>query len=226
MGIRKNYNSLTSEERSRFVQGLHRLKDEGVVDDFARMHARHAQMGIHKSSHFLPWHREFIYRFEKKLQAHYPSVSLPYWDSTVDRSSSDPLWKPDFLGQFNGPWRLNRVLGVVTLPTEAQVRANQQRGTYSKFWRELESDIHNPPHNWVGGVMASFTSPGDPVFFLHHSCIDMLWVRWRKSHPDVPFVASRPGFGVNDPLMEWPNRTPADVLDHTALGYSYDIEGG
>jgi hypothetical protein len=24
--------------------------------------------------------------------------------------------------------------------------------------------------------------------------------------------------------MEWPDRTPADVLDHHALGYSYDTE--
>jgi hypothetical protein len=30
--------------------------------------------------------------------------------------------------------------------------------------------------------------------------------------------------GYNDPLMEWPDRTPANVLDHHALGYQYDIE--
>jgi hypothetical protein len=24
--------------------------------------------------------------------------------------------------------------------------------------------------------------------------------------------------------MQWPNRTPAMVLDHHALGYTYDIE--
>jgi hypothetical protein len=29
---------------------------------------------------------------------------------------------------------------------------------------------------------------------------------------------------LNDPLMEWPNRTPAAVIDHHALGYSYDSE--
>ena len=25
-------------------------------------------------------------------------------------------------------------------------------------------------------------------------------------------------------MMEWPDRTPADVLDHHTLGYTYDIE--
>jgi hypothetical protein len=24
--------------------------------------------------------------------------------------------------------------------------------------------------------------------------------------------------------MQWPNRTPAKVLDHHALGYTYDVE--
>jgi tyrosinase len=88
----------------------------------------------------------------------------------------------------------------------------------------LESVIHNPPHRWVEGVMGGTASPGDPVFYLHHCWIDMLWVRWQIAHPQAPFVSSGPGAGLNDPLMQWPNRTPAMVLDHHALGYTYDIE--
>lgn len=72
--------------------------------------------------------------------------------------------------------------------------------------------------------MASTASPADPVFYLHHGWIDLLWVRWQIGHPDAPFQASREGLGLDDPLMEWPDRTPADVLNHHALGYSYDIE--
>lgn len=47
---------------------------------------------------------------------------------------------------------------------------------------------------------------------------------WQQAHPGAPFVTSGPGLGLNDPLMEWPDRTPADVLDHHALGYVYDVE--
>jgi tyrosinase len=47
---------------------------------------------------------------------------------------------------------------------------------------------------------------------------------WQLAHPGAPFVASVAGAGLNDPLMEWPNRTPASVIDHHALGYSYDSE--
>jgi hypothetical protein len=225
MGVRKNYRNLTDAERDRFVQALHHVKSTGVVDRFAEMHERHFTHGIHRSSHFLPWHREQLLRFERELQRFHPDVTIPYWDSTVDRSPSDPLWTNGFLGQFNSAWRLNRALGAFTsLPTQQQVENNQLRDNYTAFWRELEDPIHNWPHRWVGGVMADFASPGDPVFYLHHCWIDMLWARWQHSHPNVPFVSSGAGAGLNDPLNEWPDRTPADVLNHRALGYFYDTE--
>src|SRR5688500_424799 len=107
MGIRKNYRNLTNVERDRFVQALYHVKSTGLVDQFANMHATHFFMNIHQSSHFLPWHREFLLRFERALQAHHPDVTIPYWDSSVDNSPSDPLlWGNSFLGQFNSAWRL------------------------------------------------------------------------------------------------------------------------
>jgi tyrosinase len=225
MGLRKNYRSLTDVERDRFVGALKQVKSTGFVDQFAQMHARHFLMGIHQSSHFLPWHREMLLRFERELQKHDYNITIPYWDSSVDRSTNDPLWNNNFLGQFNSAWNLRRVLGLDTLPTTQQVDTNQERGTYDAFWPELEVDIHNPPHRWVEGVMGSFASPGDPVFYLHHCWIDMLWAWWQRAHPEAPFVSSGAGAGLNDPLMEWPDRTPAAVLDHHALGYCYDIVG-
>ena len=54
MGLRKTYRSLTDVERDRFVQALFQLKENGTVDRFARMHAQHFFMNIHRSSHFLP----------------------------------------------------------------------------------------------------------------------------------------------------------------------------
>ena len=226
MGIRKNYRNLTDVERDLFVQALFHVKSNGIIDEFARIHAKHFNMGIHRSSHFLPWHREMLLRFERELQKFHPDITIPYWDSTIDRSPSDPLWNNNFLGQFNSAWSLTRALGSDLLPTPQQVKANQERKTYDVFWPELERDIHNHPHVWVGGVMVSMASPGDPVFYLHHCWIDMLWARWQLA-PETsgaPFVSSGTGVGLNDPMMEWPDRTPADVLDHHALGYHYDTE--
>jgi hypothetical protein len=226
MGTRKYYRNLTDMERNRFVQALFHVKSTGFVDQFAEMHERHFFHGIHRSSHFLPWHREMVLRFERELQRFQPDITIPYWDPTVDRSPSDPLWNNSFLGQFNSAWGLNRALGAGgrPLPTQQQVDDNQHRDNYGTFWPELEHPIHNWPHTWVGGVMGGAASPGDPVFYLHHCWIDLLWARWQLAHPGAPFVSSGAGLGLNDPLMEWPDRTPADVLDHHALGYSYDIE--
>ena len=224
MGLRKNYRNLTDLERERFIQALQHVKSNGIVDQFADVHATHFDHGIHRGSHFLPWHREFLLRFERALQEHHTDVTIPYWDSTVDTSPSDPLWDDSFLGKFNSAWDLRRALGSDgPLPTSEQVETNQGRDTYQTFRPELEEAIHNPPHRWVEGVMSGFASPGDPVFYLHHCWIDLLWVQWQLAHPNAPFVSSGAGQGLNDPMAEWPDRTPADVLDHHALCYRYDL---
>lgn len=224
MGLRKNYRDLTDRERTRFLEALHHVKFWGVVQRFADEHRSHFNHGIHRSSHFLPWHREFLVRFEVELKKKHVDVTIPYWNPSIDRSSSDPLWSSTFLGQFDSAWGLGRVLGssTVSLPTASMVETNQTRATYDTFWPELERSIHNSPHTWVGGVMATEASPGDPVFYLHHCWIDQLWARWQLSHPGAPFVSSQAGAGLNDPLMGYPGRTPAHVLDHFALGYTYD----
>lgn len=226
MRFREYYRNLPAVELDRFVRALRHVKSNGVVDRFAQMHVRHFRHGIHKSSHFLPWHREMLLRFERELQKYHPDVTIPYWDPTVDRSSADPLWGNALLGQFNSAWNLGRTFGATggSLPTQGQVATNQSRTGYDSFWRELENPIHNTPHTWVGGAMAREDSPADPVFYLHHCWIDMLWARWQLTHPGVAFTSSGPGAGLHDPLMEWPDRTPAMVLDSRSLDVMYDVE--
>lgn len=221
MRCRKNYRDLTVTERDRFVQALYHVKAAGVVDQFAAEHDAHFSHGIHGNSHFLPWHREFIRRFEDALRAYHPAVTLPYWNSVADTSPSDPLWDNAFLGQFDGAWGLNRALGSDTLPTQNQMDTALGRGTYDAFWPDLEANVHNAPHRWVEGEMGQRDSPHDPVFFLHHCWIDLLWAQWQLRNPAAPFVSSGAGEGLNDPLMGY-TTTPADVLDHRTINiYHY-----
>ncbi len=112
--------------------------------------------------------------------------------------------------------------------------------------------LHNFIHNWVGGHMGGGASPNDPIFFLHHCNIDRLWAMWQiDGHQGAAFypAAGEPhGHNLNDPMWPWvgalpgyspnnalpdivlpdfsgePERHPADVLDHHALGYAYDTE--
>jgi Common central domain of tyrosinase len=232
--LRKNYKGMSDDQKNRFVNALKQLKNKGVVDNFAQIHAKWFTLGIHRTSHFLPWHREMLYRFELELQKLDPSISIPYWDSTADNSPSSPLWDKDFLGGFNSDWNLNRALGAPNthLPTLQQVQTDHGQPTYPAFWDGpdgLEIAIHNPPHAWVGGEMGSAYSPRDPAFYLHHCWIDMLWAWWQNSGHGGPqnFVPSTPtwrSWGLYDPLLEWSDRTPANVINyHWDLGYRYDI---
>ncbi|MEN8654573.1 tyrosinase family protein [Streptomyces sp. 21So2-11] len=83
---------------------------------------------------------------------------------------------------------------------------------------------HNRVHRWVGGQMMGATSPNDPVFWLHHSFMDLLWIRWQKAHPRAGYLPRRKlpesdpeqgrVFSLQDPMPPW-NVTPAQLLDHT-----------
>src|SRR5207237_770766 len=101
--------------------------------------------------------------------------------------------------------------------------------------------IHNRVHLWVaGGTPPQFTdagdmfwgtSPNDPVFWLHHANLDRLWAAWRRMYPSEPYRPSGSGSEVGpaghnlyDKMQPWNEKTPADVLDHRTLGYSYDTD--
>jgi tyrosinase len=221
---RKDHRALTQDEKTRLVTALRTLKSNGTIGRFASLHEHHFRMNIHLSPHFLPWHREMLLRFEQELQKVDRKVTIPYWDSTNDRSESGALWDNGFIGRFDTDWGLHRLLGGRAMASQNTVDSIQGRSTYASYWKDLEEHVHNPPHSWVGGVMATTASPGDPVFYLHHAWIDLLWVRWQSAHPGAAFDDSVRGAGLDDPLMEWPQHKARDVMDHHALGYVYDTE--
>ena len=81
--------------------------------------------------------------------------------------------------------------------------------------------------------MGDATSPNDPVFFLHHCYIDLLWEQWRKQHPTSdPYLpaSGAPGYDLASALVFNKTGKPApwkgswkvqDTLDTTSLGYVY-----
>jgi hypothetical protein len=88
------------------------------------------------------------------------------------------------------------------------------------------SETHNRVHNWVAGPMSEGASPNDPVFWLHHATIDMLWAQWqaRWGSPYLPGSGARYNQNLHDPLWSMGGVTPAMMLDHHSLGYIYDRE--
>lgn len=102
------------------------------------------------------------------------------------------------------------------------------------FRAGLEGGIHNPGHMWTGGSMMAMSSPNDPVFWLHHCNIDRLWALWQQRNPGSSYLppSGTPrvvrGHALDDPMRPWDQEanppTPSKVLDHQALGYSYDTD--
>lgn len=93
MAYRKEYRMLTEEERRRFHAAMNELRQQGIYRFFAAQHRRVASGGAHSGPAFLPWHREFVKRFEIALRLIDPTVAVPYWDSgqflrplNIDRS--------------------------------------------------------------------------------------------------------------------------------------------
>lgn len=101
-----------------------------------------------------------------------------------------------------------------------------------------EGMLHDPVHRWVGGNMSFTTSPNDPVFFLHHCYLDLLWERWKRQHPTQPPylpMADMPGLDLGSTLVfhasgktaPWtPTWTVADVLTTESLDYTYGLFTG
>lgn len=135
---------------------------------------------------------------------------------------------------------LLRVFGTGTnafLPSQQQVTSALTQIPYSpgsgSWERTCEGALHNPVHNFIGGNMADATSPNDPIFFMHHCYIDMLWEKWRKQHPTSdPYLptSGTPGYDLASKLVfnkagkpaPWPGSWKVqDTLDTSNLGYVY-----
>jgi tyrosinase len=51
---------------------------------------------------------------------------------------------------------------------------------------------HNRVHRWVGGAMVGGASVNDPVFWLHHAFIDLVWSRWQRRHRNHRYLPAKP----------------------------------
>lgn len=133
MAIRKSITRLTDVEKAKFVEGVKLMKTaappageteaSNLYDFYVVTHAR--SMGnetppgdpsqrnsAHRGPAFLPWHREFILRFERDLQNVLGDndFGLPYWDWAADASLASPtdpeqavIWRNIFMGGDGNP---------------------------------------------------------------------------------------------------------------------------
>ncbi|KAB5582992.1 hypothetical protein GE09DRAFT_1211606 [Coniochaeta sp. 2T2.1] len=56
--------------------------------------------------------------------------------------------------------------------------------TYAEMEPCAERGPHAYCHNGIGGAMADVaSSPGDPIFFMHHTYVDRQWRLWQNGDP-------------------------------------------
>lgn len=174
---RKNQATLTASEKSRFVAAVLALKASGTYDQYVQTHMN-AMADAHRGPAFLPWHREFLRRFELDLAKIDPGVTLPYWNWTVDNSPTSSIWDPSFLGgngrpsdgqvmtgpfafsagswtlAFDGPALRRRFgLSAPALPTPADVAGALGETVYDVFPYTLSSPsgFRNRLEGWISG---------------------------------------------------------------------------
>lgn len=164
----------------------------------------------HASWFFLPWHRMYVYYFERIVRKAVVDTggsadwALPYWDYGLGGNnaeipepfrqpgnSGNPLFTPHRGRIYNEGAKLPpRVISDVAALARPHFIGNAEFGGAEAppgkgFWGlqgELESTPHNDVHSTIGGWMGNpATAAQDPVFWLHHSNIDRIWAIWNES---------------------------------------------
>lgn len=169
---------------------------------------QHNDFCPHSNWWFLPWHRAYIFYFERVCQDVLgdANFTLPYWDWTQNPRIPGPFWSgvlagnsvnptvtrvigpnDDIGSEFVGRKVINQLMSNPQLasfyssaPYPVQGRPSRQRdpGTIGT----LEGTPHNNVHTQVSGTMETFMSPLDPIFWLHHANVDRLWASWQDLH--------------------------------------------
>jgi tyrosinase len=218
------------------------ISDDRGYEYLAGIHGLPLPMSCqHGSPLFLPWHRAYLYFFEQYLLDQESTVRLPWWDWADDQAIPQAYDQVTLAGGSANPLAAAPITGVPqdqfteenipqvsetfrqpdpasSPPGPADVASVLALDDFSDFSQQLEQQLHNRVHNWVGGTMAMIPLAAfDPIFWAHHTMVDRLWSIWQQTHPG----AGAGPVPLDRALSPFPKVTVGDVLDIGALGYEY-----
>ncbi|MEM9625359.1 MAG: tyrosinase family protein [Pseudomonadota bacterium] len=199
------------------VRAMKRLPDSDPRN-WQKQAEIHSNRCPHSNWLFLPWHRHYLYWFERIVRemSGKDDWALPYWNWTEHRTipahfQSPPLSHPrdrQRVPRFSDR-RLDRVMEIRNFiyfgSGSLQPDHDSRRFSTKSDFEQIHDRIHVRIGNVEGG-MGGFLSPLDPIFWLHHAFIDYIWTAWNI------------GLG---------NRNPAEPhwIDFSFSGHFVDADG-
>jgi len=248
--FRRNADRLTGDQltllRDAFA-AVYEIDDDRGYAHHAGIHGLPLPIGCdnaHGTPYFLPWHRAYLYFFERALRDRVADAMLTWWDWRTGPNRSarvpEPYSKARVSGKAN-PLRSARVprlaldqgrrAGIsvagrtarepgdpALLPSTREVSRVLALRDFLDFSSALEG-LHDRVHVWTGGHMGMIPFAAfDPVFWAHHAMVDRLWRLWQLRHP-----GGRPPQAILDEALPPFRMTVRQTLDVTALGYDYAV---
>jgi len=246
--FRRNADRLTNGQlktlRGAF-SSLYEIPDDRGYEYFAGIHGLPLPISCenaHGTPYFLPWHRAYLYFFERALRDRTPSAGLVWWDWETRPGSASRLPEPYLRASAEGkpnplhsakvsklaldqgkrgglvvsPKTKREIEGPTGLPSAEEVEDVLSRPQFIDFSGALEQ-LHGRVHEWVGGHMSRIPFAAyDPVFWAHHTMCDRIWRLWQLRYP-----GSRPPASLLDEALPPFRMTVRQTLSVTALGYDY-----
>lgn len=183
----------------------------------------------------------------------WPDFGLPYWDWSIDSQNpkDSVIFTSDFLGsneqsswsdQF-GKIKDSSMAGFMSSYPAKKYITREYKGeisaftssavleamylvenqSFSTFAQNFENVPHAKVHDNIGGDFGTWTSPNDPLFFLHHGFVDKSWNDWQRKGSNLQKfdgLAFNKLASKNDIIEDYA-KPISFTLDITTLCYTY-----
>ncbi|GLA74820.1 hypothetical protein AtubIFM55763_006066 [Aspergillus tubingensis] len=230
MSIRKEWRNMTKVEQKSYLKGVNCLMDlpaqtglEATTNRFSDLQALHRALTdtpVGDIIHSVAYDTDSGNLFRSEM-----------WDADAfGGNGTEPdgcvtdgafAYYTEHIGpqEQNTVFCMNRSWGnyeAILNTTGAAVAHCNTFDSYDEYFACIAATPHRGGHWAVGGVMEDVkTSPGDPLFYLHHGYIDRLWYRWQM-HDPAKRLWDMGGPAINESA----NVEPASGWPQTTLNYT------
>jgi len=132
---------------------------------------------------------------------------------------------------------IDRKISNLMSSSSSQSNVNQclQQSSFATAWNCIEAAPHTGGHGGVGAQMQNgVSSPGDPLFYLHHTWLDKIWADWqsRDKARRIKEISgtnigpdNSPGFPPRPSNIPKPTGAAGDPGTTTTLSHVLDMKG-